>query len=272
MPARVTVCTAVSGYTYTDTEINSERDDLFQTNIKSNRRFAAANITGRMEINMPIFDMYCQSSDPRRPSCGGRRSGEVNIFRAGCCPCESAVTIGPTGDTGPIVPTKPAAGTAECFCVLQMRNILAQIIALYPDSKVIVAMESGDNVSGRPGSLLPDENSAGIFQLVSSQGTLQEAVSVCRIAAVRVAGEVYDDGIAYLPAPVTVPEGCSADCLNAVREYLPAGTEGVIIKSGGQTVAIGSVRASEYGILALTGPNGASPTFVSACKAEIITL
>ncbi len=34
----------------------------------------------------------------------------------------------------------------------RMRNVIAQIIALYPNDNLVVAMESGNNVSGRPGA------------------------------------------------------------------------------------------------------------------------
>lgn len=134
-------------------------------------------------------------------------------------------------------------------------------------------MESGDNSSGRPGSLLPAPNSnpnAGLFQLVNAQGVPEEAVSICRIAAVRITSATYNDAITYLPAPVPAPEGCGADCQNAIRSYLPAGATGVQIKAGGQTVAQGTVIASEYGMVTVVGPNNSDPTFVSTCKAEIL--
>ncbi len=154
-----------------------------------------------------------------------------------------------------------------------MRNVLQQIISLYPNDNIIVAMESGDNVSGRPGSLLPAPNinpNSGLFQIVNNQGVPQEAVSICRIVSVRITSATYDETITYLPAPVPAPEGCGADCQNAVRQYLPAGTSGVSIKAGGQTVAQGTVLINEFGMLVLVGANESDPTFVSTCKAEIL--
>lgn len=77
---------------------------------------------------------------------------------------------GPTGATGPV---GSAGISAACFCVEQMRNIIQQIITLYPDDNLIIAMESGNNVSGRPGSLLPapnDNPDSGVFQLANAQG------------------------------------------------------------------------------------------------------
>ena len=148
-----------------------------------------------------------------------------------------------------------------------------QLITLYPTDNVIISMESGNNVSGRLGSLLPAPNTnpnAGLLQLVNSQGVAQEAVSLCRIAAIRITSATYNNTITYLPAPTPAPEGCGADCQNAIRAYLPVNTSGVTIKAGGQTVAQGSVRISEFGMLVIVGHDNSDPTFVSTCKAEII--
>ena len=156
-----------------------------------------------------------------------------------------------------------------------MRNILRQIIQLYPTDNVEIAMESGNNVSGRPGSLLPDPNTnpnAGLFQLTNNQGVVRNTVSICRIASVRITSATYNNAITYLAAPTPAPTGCDADCQAAIRSYLPAGTTSVSINAGGQTVAQGTVLRSEYGMLVLVGPNNSDPTFVSACKAEIVNI
>jgi len=183
---------------------------------------------------------------------------------------------GPTGATGSTGPTGPAgsnANSTSCFCVDQMRNIIQQIITLYPNDNLIIAMESGNNVSGRPGSLLPGPNNnptSGIFQLVNNQGTPEEAVSICRIAAITITSSTYNDAITYLPAPTPTPEGCDANCEAAARAYLPVGTPSVDINAGGQTVAQGSVLRSEYGMVVIVGNNNSNPAFVSLCKAEIL--
>lgn len=181
---------------------------------------------------------------------------------------------GATGVTGVTGPTGPSGDDTSCACVAQMRNLLQQIITLYPSDTIIVTMESGNNVSGRPGSLLPSPNTnpnAGLFQLVNNQGVPQEAVSICRIAAVRITSSTYNNNITYLPTPTPPPTGCSANCESAVRSYLPVGTTKVSIKAGGQTVGQGTVLKNEFGIVVLTGSNNSDPTFVSSCKAEIIT-
>lgn len=153
-----------------------------------------------------------------------------------------------------------------------MRNIIRQIINFYPNNTIIITMESGSTVMGRPGVLLPGPNTnpnAGLLQLVNNQCCAQEAVSLCRIASIRVTDAVYNNAITYLPGPSPMPGGCGADCQNAIREYLPVGTTCAEISSGGQTVAQGTVLKNEFGMLVLAcGDN--NPTFVSTCKAEII--
>ena len=180
---------------------------------------------------------------------------------------------GPTGATGATGPTGSNANSTSCFCVDQMRNVIQQIITLYPDDNLTIAMESGNNASGRPGSLLPGPDSnpdSGLFQLINSQGTPEEAIAICRIASITITSSTYNDAITYLPAPTPTPEGCDADCEAAIRSYLPVGTTNVDINSGGQTVAQGTILRSEYGMVVLVGNDNSNPTFVSLCKAEII--
>ena len=189
-------------------------------------------------------------------------------------PTGATGTTGATGAAGPTGATGPAGDSVACACVAQMRNVLQQIIQLYPTDNIVVSMESGDNASGRPGSLLPAPNTnpnAGLLQLTNNQGVAQEAVSICRIASVRITSTTYNDAITYLPAPTPTPTGCGADCEAAVRSYLPVGTAGASIKAGGQTVGQGTVLVNEFGILVLVGANNSDPTFISACKAELLT-
>ncbi len=181
---------------------------------------------------------------------------------------------GATGATGPTGPSGSNANSTSCFCVDQMRNIIQQIIALYPNDNIIVAMESGNNASGRPGLLLPGPNNnsnSGIFQLVNAQGVPQEALSICRIASITITSSTYNDNITYLPAPSPLPTGCDANCEAAIRSYLPIGTPNASINSGGQTVAQGTILRSEYGMVVVVGNNNSNPSFVSLCKAEIVT-
>ena len=152
-----------------------------------------------------------------------------------------------------------------------MRNIIQQIITLYPNDNLIIAMESGNNAIGRAGLLFPGPNNypdSGIFQLVNNQGVPQEGISLCRIASITITSSTYNNAITYLPTPSPLPTGCDATCEEAIRSYLPAGTTGVSINAGGQTVAQGTI---EYGMVVIVGNNNANPSFVSLCKAEIIT-
>lgn len=154
-----------------------------------------------------------------------------------------------------------------------MRNVLRQLIALYPSDNVVVSMESGNNASGRLGSLIPGPNSnpnAGLLQLTNAQGVAHEAVSLCRIASVRITSAKYNSAITYLASPTPALTGCGADCEAAVRAFLPVGTAVTSINAGGQTVAQGTVLRSEFGMTVVVGNNNSDPTFISNCKVEII--
>lgn len=220
--------------------------------------------------NLEIFDRRC-TCIPRCKCCFG-----ITGATGATGPTGTTGPTGPTGATGATGPTGPTgsnANSTSCFCVDQMRNIIQQIITLYPNDNLIIAMESGNNVSGRAGSLLPAPNgnpNSGLFQLVNNQGTPEEAVSLCRIASITITSSEYNDSITYLPAPVPSTSGCDTNCEAAIRDYLPAGTTSVDINAGGQTVAQGTILKSEYGMVVVVGNNNSNPAFVSLCKAEII--
>lgn len=155
-----------------------------------------------------------------------------------------------------------------------MRNVIEQLIALYPNDNFIVSMESGNNASGRPGQLIPGPNSnpnAGLFQLLNAQGNPEEAISICRIASIRITSATYNESITYLPGPSDPLTGCDANCEAALRSYLPIGTTDVSINAGGQTVGQGTVIEDPFGMVVLVGNNNSDPTFISLCKTEIVT-
>ncbi len=155
----------------------------------------------------------------------------------------------------------------------QMKHVLQQIITLYPHDNITVYMESGDNESGRPGALFPgpdDNPNAGVFLIYDTQGKVHGAVSICRIAAVTITSAAYKT-IEYLPAPTLMPIGCEVVCEEAIRQYLPVGTEKVGIKAGGQTVAGGKVKETPFGMIVTVGNTDSNPTFASACKVEVMT-
>ena len=70
--------------------------------------------------------------------------------------------------------------TCKCSYVAQMKNVLSQLIELYLDDNVIIAMESGNNASGRLGSLVHDTNS-GILELVNFVGVVLEVISLFNV-------------------------------------------------------------------------------------------
>lgn len=178
-------------------------------------------------------------------------------------------SVGPMGPAGPTGPAGSMTNTTTCYCIEQMKNIIKQIIKLYPNDNLIIAMESGNNVSGRAGSLIPTTN-PGLFQLVNSQGVAEEAVSICKIVSIKITSSTYNNNITYIDAPNPIPEGCDSNCEEAIRGYLEEGTTDVLIKGGGQTVAQGKVLKSEYGMAVIVGSNNNNPVFVSLCKVESI--
>jgi len=208
-----------------------------------------------------------------RPRCCQGPTGPTGPTGPSGGPTGATGPTGPQGIQGPTGPAGSNANSTSCFCVDQMRNVIEYIIALYPNDNLIVAMESGNNASGRPGSLLPGSNNnpnSGLFQLLNAQGTPEEAVSLCRIASITITSSVYNEAITYLPAPTPLPTGCDSNCEAAIRSYLPAGTPSVDINAGGQTVAQGTVLRSEYGMVVIVGNNNSNPAFVSLCKAKIL--
>ena len=74
------------------------------------------------------------------PSYGSHRSNRK--YRAtGPAGIGPTGPTGATGNTGSTGPTGPEGSGADCLCVQQMINILLQIIQLYPNDTVVVAME-----------------------------------------------------------------------------------------------------------------------------------
>src|SRR5574344_2294043 len=193
-----------------------------------------------------------------------------------CCITGSTGPTGPTGSTGVTGPTGPTGSmgnTISCFCVEQMRNIIQQIITLYPNDILSITLESGNNVSGRAGSLLPSPNTnpnSGIFQLKNNQGALEEGVMLCKIAAIAITSATYNNSITFLNAPSPLPEGCDTNCQSAIISYLPEGTASVSIQVSSRTVATGTILKNKFGMIVVVGNNNSNPTFVSPCKVEII--
>ena len=180
---------------------------------------------------------------------------------------------GATGVTGATGPTGPAGNTnsVTCGCKEQMRNIIQQIISLYPNSDLFVTLESGDAVFGRPGSLILGPNGrTGIFEVINSQN-LTQFLSICSIDTIQINNAVYNDAIAYLPEPVPVPTDCYADCESTIRSRLPVGTD-VNVITNTQTPSGGTVIRNEYGMIVLSNEANTNITFISPCSIDLFYL
>ncbi len=109
-------------------------------------------------------------------------------------PMGPAGTTGVTGATGP---TGPAGNenSVSCRCKEQMRNIIQQIIALYPNNNLLVTLSSGDASFGRPGSLiLGPDGRTGVFEVINPQNQMQY-LSICSIDTIQIDNATYNDTI-----------------------------------------------------------------------------
>nr|WP_330370511.1 hypothetical protein [Enterocloster bolteae] len=172
-----------------------------------------------------------------------------------------------TGATGP---TGPAANTnsACCGCKEQLRNIIQQIITLYPNNDLLVTLESGDAVVGRPGSLILGPNGrTGVFEVTNPQN-FPQYLPICSIDTIQINNAVYNNAIVYLPEPVPAPTDCYADCDTIIRSLLPVGTDANITTST-QTPTVGTVIENEYGMIVLANEAANNVTFISSCNIDL---
>ena len=177
---------------------------------------------------------------------------------------------GPTGVTGATGPTGPAANTnsACCGCKEQLRNIIQQIIPLYPNNDLLVTLESGDAVVGRPGSLILGPNGrTGVFEVTNPQN-FPQYLPICSIDTIQINNAVYNNAIVYLPEPVPAPTDCYADCDTIIRSLLPVGTDANITTST-QTPTVGTVIENEYGMIVLANEAANNVTFISSCNIDL---
>ncbi|SCJ38799.1 Uncharacterised protein [uncultured Eubacterium sp.] len=181
---------------------------------------------------------------------------------------------GPAGPQGPQGPTGPAgdASSACCGCSEQLRNIIQQIIALYPNNDFLVTLNSGDAVFGRPGSLVTGPNGrTGVFVVINPTN-LEQYLSICSIDTIRIDNATYNEAIAYLPEPVPAPTDCCADCESTIRSLLPVGTPDVTIITNTQTPSVGTVIRNEYGIIVLANEAENNITFISSCSIDLFSI
>ena len=162
--------------------------------------------------------------------------------------------------------------TVCCDCKEQIRNILQQIITLYPNQDLFITLESGDAAVGRAGALLLGPNGrTGVFEVINSQNTSQY-LSICSIDTIQINDAVYNDAIVYLPEPVPALTDCCADCDAVIRSLLPVGRENVYITTNTQTPSIGTVIRNEYGMIVLANQTNRNITFVSSCSIDLFIL
>ena len=178
---------------------------------------------------------------------------------------------GATGVTGPTGATGPAGDTnsACCGCTEQIRNILQQIVTLYPNNNIFVTLRSGDAVVGRPGALIPGPNGRiGLFEVATTQN-LSQFLSNCSIDTIQINNATYNDTIVYLPEPVPAPTDCCSDCESTIRSRLPVGTSNVSIITSTQTPSTGTVIRNEFGMIVLANEAAATITFISSCSIDL---
>ena len=182
----------------------------------------------------------------------------------GGCGCNHCC-LGPQGPAGPAGDTSSAC----CSCSEQLRNIIQQIITLYPDNDLFVTLNSGDAVVGRPGSLITGPNGhTGVFVVINPQN-FEQYLSTCSIDTIQINNAMYNDAIVYLPEPVPVPADCCADCEATIRSLLPVGTSDVVITTSTQTPSTGTVIINEYGMIVLANEAENNITFISSCSIEL---
>lgn len=177
---------------------------------------------------------------------------------------------GPTGATGPQGPAGPAGNisSVNCRCIEQMRNIIQQIITLYPNNDLFITLKSGDAVVGRPGPLTLGPNGrTGVFEVTNSQN-FPQYLSICSIDTIQINNAVYNNAIVYLPEPDPAPTDCCADCDAVIRSLLPVGTDANIITST-QTPSAGRVIENRYGMIVLANETANNITFISSCNIDL---
>lgn len=175
---------------------------------------------------------------------------------------DPAGPTGPTGDTGPTGPAGTLADTSSCFAVSQLAHVLDQLITLYSTSVFSVFTNNAYTIVGTPDSLYTSPEGGGPGLLILTNAGQYESIPLTAINAVYTGdGTVYDPSITYLPSPTPLPLGCDTDMMTAVQDYLPIGTD-VLLMMGLSTQASGLVYVNHYGMLVLSDADGNTPVFV----------
>jgi hypothetical protein len=178
---------------------------------------------------------------------------------------------GPKGERGPQGTTGSAGNTTQCGCIAQIRNILKQIISLFPSETIVVNFNNLGSATGIPVALTPQGHNSGILVLKNPDGAISHRINISGISCITLGYDSFinSDGtiiIEFLPAPLTIPKSIDADCEAAVRSVFNSliGTK-VTVRAGGKDTSRLPVTVTAYGAT-LLGYN----TIVANCYVEDI--
>ena len=157
----------------------------------------------------------------------------------------------------------------KCACTAQIKNVLMQIMKLFPGSTIIVNYDDKGTAIG-----IPTKISRGILVLSNCEGCKTNAISICKIVAITLPcnDSLFKcDGtskISFLPPPSPLPKGCDAKCEAGIRRILKSKIgrkEMVNIIAGGNLLGPNPVRETAYGIVVL-----GTSTIVCTCSIQEI--
>lgn len=179
-------------------------------------------------------------------------------------------------EPAPYCPVPRPHCDSECGCFKQLKNVIAQLIALFSlrtDVNVTVTTVTGTTFTGIPAAIYPSDYDGGLFTLKDAFGTVTAAISICKIASIYVPTSEGLSTIGYLSDPHCAGHSCQLDCENALRIYTASFLPGTSLQliTSYHSVSEGTLYANVYGLLVLTDANG-FPSFVSTCSVEAVTV
>ena len=150
-----------------------------------------------------------------------------------------------------------------------MKNVLRQIMELFPGSTIVVNYADKGTAIG-----IPTKVSRGILVLSNCEGVETNTISICKIVAITLTcNESFfkcngTPKICFLPPPSPLPRGCDAKCEAGMRRILESKIECkeiVNIIAGGNFLGPNFVTDIAYGIVTL-----GTATIVSTCSIQEI--
>ena len=221
-----------------------------------------------------------EQGEKGEPGCEGhigRRGPQGEQGEKGETGCQGPMgPRGPQGEKGEKGEKGETCASVECICVAQIKNILRQIICLFPKSKILVNYENGGYAIGIPVALVPEHSDGGVLKLANCCGLITHRINICRIAAITLISDCDDSffdkngciKFDFLPPPCQSQKNDALSCEYAVRNSLIASAcekEMVTIIAGGSLLESNFVTAAAFGVVAL-----GKTTIVSTCKIEDI--